>query len=107
LPVFSDDFLGIKVVRSRPGGGDERQELRWKMPAIEHPGSGFEGLMGVSRLRGLLVELEEDFVDVCRDDGVSWGAIGQLLDISGEAARKRHGPRRQAVESSLEWSGRL
>jgi Clp amino terminal domain, pathogenicity island component len=59
-----------------------REALRLERPC--------DALTALSRLRGRLEELERLLVRNARAEGVSWGALGELLGVSKQAIHKRH-----------------
>jgi hypothetical protein len=51
------------------------------------------GQMGVVSLRTLAEALEEHHVNRAREAGWSWADVGALLDVSAQAAHKKHARR--------------
>jgi hypothetical protein len=55
------------------------------------------GLLGVVGLRTLADALEEHHIRGARNAGWSWAEVGAVLDVSAQAAHKKHAKRlRQA-----------
>jgi hypothetical protein len=51
------------------------------------------GLVGVAAMRELAEGLEEHHVRRARQAGRSWAEIGALLEVSAQAAHKKHAKR--------------
>lgn len=90
--TWADGEFGIRLETYGTG----RTRLSWSIdrdPAV--------ALVGVERVRALLVELEEEIVLQLRAEGESWDDIGVLMDRTGEAVRRRFGQADSAF-----WAGR-
>jgi hypothetical protein len=80
--VWSDHDFGLSLKMNNYG----RALVTWR-PDREVS----IALLGLERVRGLLSELEREWVLQLRESGASWDDVGMFLAITGEAARRRHG----------------
>jgi hypothetical protein len=74
-------------------GGRFSSTLRWRIDQDQ-----FYALMALASVRELLAALEMQLVDGLRSEAVAWDDIGFALNVTGEAARKKHGGRRVQVD---------
>lgn len=84
-----DSVFGWDLKPYRSGVG--RARLRWVIDR-----DPYSALVALPRVRSVLDGLEDVLVDELRADAFSWDDIGFALDVTGEAARKRHGRRSSA-----------
>lgn len=75
------DF-GIRYERQASG----REVVRWWLDR-----DPYLALLALPYVRQLLDEVERSLVISLREQGFSWEELGWSLNITGEAARRRHG----------------
>lgn len=97
LQVRTDPEFGIRV-EDTPRGG---YLVQWR--SNPHP---TEILMGMTRLRAVLEDLEREVVLALRvADGYSWEEIGWCLEVTGEAVRRRHSAAELEVLAAIDAEG--
>lgn len=94
--LWSQEEFGLRILQRRQGA-----RVQWDVPA-----DNFVALMGLDRLRRLVVDgMEVELVTAMRLDGESWEDIGWALGVSGEAVRKRLSRPVAALEAEFASGG--
>jgi hypothetical protein len=93
LPEELDDPKGRALLRPVPPPDPKAPAPVMASLGLETDEDPYLGLMGVVGLRTLADALEEHHVSRAREAGWSWAEVGAVLDVSAQAAHKKHAKR--------------
>jgi hypothetical protein len=93
LPEELDDPKGRARLRPVPPPDPKAPAPVVASLGLETDEDPYLGLMGVIGLRSLADALEEHHVSQAREAGWSWAEVGAVLDVSAQAADKKHAKR--------------
>jgi hypothetical protein len=103
LPEELDDPKGRALLRPVPPPNPKGPKAPAPVMAsgLETDEGPYLGLMGVVGLRTLADALEEHHVNRVREGDWSWAEVGAVLDVSPQAAHKKHAKRLRSATTEL------